>query len=325
MSNKCDAHEESYLRVVSAGFSDFVKVYDFNERKRSNNKIVESVLDNMEDLVHKGVMVNLGVLSQFYNHHQIQICAHSLNINLGYLGHTSATVAQAESKKSDPGIIGLLDITRIPRPYYGIIYDVLVTNAMAAMGLPPGDYILVITIDACIRNFINFTGCSIVEAVETATLHPSELLGIQNIKRTLNIGAEADLIFLDDDLKVMKFFIAVYKPPTSIGNYEYPHGVYIPSNFTIPDGNVFKFTLYLAGFIWYTCNGTSGTMRSSIPKYDTSTLSFTCIGSAPSYDPKKDAKNEFCLSDGAFSDITYIILTEAKNGAAPPNEECKLK
>ncbi|RIB00100.1 hypothetical protein C2G38_2235649 [Gigaspora rosea] len=35
----------------------------------------------------------------------------------------------------DPGIIGLLGTTRIPRPYYGIICDV-------AMGLPPGDYTL---------------------------------------------------------------------------------------------------------------------------------------------------------------------------------------
>ncbi|RIB23176.1 hypothetical protein C2G38_892656 [Gigaspora rosea] len=48
------------------------------------------------------------------------------------------------------------------------------------------------------------------------------------------------------------------KTPTSIGNYEYPKGVYIPSNFTIPDGNVFKFKLYLAGFVWKRCNGTSG-------------------------------------------------------------------
>ncbi|CAG8452645.1 9811_t:CDS:2 [Gigaspora rosea] len=58
-------------------------------------------------------------------------------------------------------------------------------------------------------------------------------------------------------------------------------------------------------------------------------MSFSCIASEPSYDPTKNAKNEFCLSksnagDGASSDITYIILTETKDGAAPPNEECKL-
>ncbi|CAG8563843.1 12877_t:CDS:2 [Gigaspora rosea] len=66
MSSKCSAHEESCLRVVSG--------------------------------VHTIVTVSLGVLSQFYNHHQIQMCVHSLNINLGYLGHSSATVAQAVEK-----------------------------------------------------------------------------------------------------------------------------------------------------------------------------------------------------------------------------------
>ncbi|CAG8555565.1 9840_t:CDS:2 [Gigaspora rosea] len=127
------------------------------------------------------------------------------------------------------------------------------------------------------------------------------------------------------------------KTPTSIGNYEYPKGVYIPSNFTIPDGNVFKFKLYLAGFVWKRCNGTSGqwvggaVFRSNIPKYDSSTMSFSCITSAPSYnDPTENANDELCLAknntgNGAFSDITYIILTEAKGGAAPPNTECGTK
>ncbi|CAG8533916.1 17168_t:CDS:2 [Dentiscutata heterogama] len=250
--SKRGAHEESHLRVASSGFSDFAKVYELNsEGKDQIVKIatvapeVEGVLDSVEDLVRAGVTVSLG--------------------------HSSATVAQAESAVEkgarfithlfnamqqfhhrDPGIIGLLGTTRIPRPYYGIICDsihvhpnsikmaydshpagaVLVTDAMAAMGLPPGDYTLgdipvrkvndervevigdgrlagsVITIDACVRNFRKFTGCTIVEAVEAATLHPAELLGIQNIKGTLNVGADADLVFLDDDLRVVKCFIA---------------------------------------------------------------------------------------------------------------------
>ncbi|RIB29658.1 hypothetical protein C2G38_2238768 [Gigaspora rosea] len=69
---------------------------------------------------------------------------------------------------------------------------------------------------------------------------------------------------------------------------------------------------------------------SAIPKFDTSAVSINCIASEPSYDPKKDVDNELCLStsntgDGAFSDITYLILTEAKDGAPPPNEECGTK
>ncbi|CAG8473306.1 21216_t:CDS:2 [Dentiscutata erythropus] len=252
MPSKRGAHEESHLRVASSGFSDFAMVYGLNsEGKDQIVKIVtvapevEGVLDSVEDLVRAGITVSLG--------------------------HSSATIAQAESAVEkgarfithlfnamqqfhhrDPGIIGLLGTTRIPRPYYGIICDsihvhpnsikmaydshpagaVLVTDAMAAMGLPLGDYTLgdipvrkvndervevigdgrlagsVITIDACVRNFRKFTGCTIVEAVEAATLHPAELLGIQNIKGTLNVGADADLVFLDDDLRVVKCFIA---------------------------------------------------------------------------------------------------------------------
>ncbi|CAG8452628.1 9810_t:CDS:2, partial [Gigaspora rosea] len=130
-------------------------VYGLNERKYQIVKVVtvapevESVLDSMGDLVHTG--------------------------------HSSATVAKAESTVEkearfithlinamqqfhhihhrDPGIIGLLGTTRL---YYGIICDgihmhpnsikmaydshpkgaVLVTDAMTAMGLPPGDYTL---------------------------------------------------------------------------------------------------------------------------------------------------------------------------------------
>ncbi|CAG8791673.1 21273_t:CDS:2, partial [Racocetra persica] len=47
------------------------------------------------------------------------------------------------------------------------------------------------------------------------------------------------------------------KAPTSIGDPVYPHGINIPSNFTIPSGNVFKFTLKLAGFVWYLCDTSS--------------------------------------------------------------------
>ncbi|CAG8714680.1 7582_t:CDS:2, partial [Scutellospora calospora] len=45
-----------------------------------------------------------------------------------------------------------------------------------------------------------------------------------------------------------------FKAPTSIGNYEYPKGINIPENFTIPAGNVFKFVVYTGGYIWYKCN-----------------------------------------------------------------------
>ncbi|KAF9116345.1 hypothetical protein BGX27_003338 [Mortierella sp. AM989] len=66
----------------------------------------------------------------------------------------------------------------------------------------------VITLDECIRNFIKFTHCSVIEALEAVTLHPASLLGIQENKGVIKPGADADLVFLSDDLFIKRVFVA---------------------------------------------------------------------------------------------------------------------
>ncbi|CAG8751664.1 23397_t:CDS:2, partial [Dentiscutata erythropus] len=138
----------------------------------------------------------------------------------------------------------------------------------------------------------------------------------------------------------------------------YPYGVYIPSNFTIPAGNVFKFKLYSGGYFWFKCNRTSGNWDidqvrnvyfnheedlfhypylavalldfrgiSAIPKYDDSTMIVTVIGTAPSLNPRENRDSEIIFvnstaGNGAFSDVTYLIFTDVKGGLAPPSKEC---
>ncbi|KAI8967293.1 hypothetical protein BDF20DRAFT_908495 [Mycotypha africana] len=108
---------------------------------------------------------------------------------------------------------------------------VLVTDALSAAGLPAGIHRLggrdvevrgvsgayikgtntlagsTISIDHCVRNFKKFTRCTNVEALEAATLHPAQCLGIQDRKGTLNPGADADMVFLDDDLNLKRVFV----------------------------------------------------------------------------------------------------------------------
>ncbi|KAG2228485.1 hypothetical protein INT48_008653 [Thamnidium elegans] len=108
---------------------------------------------------------------------------------------------------------------------------VLVTDALAGAYLQPGIYQLggrdvevrgasgayvkgtdtlagsTVSIDHCVRNFKNFTRCTVVEALEAATLHPAQTLGIQDTKGTLNAGADADILFLNDDLEIQKVFV----------------------------------------------------------------------------------------------------------------------
>ncbi|KAI8871042.1 Metallo-dependent hydrolase [Ramicandelaber brevisporus] len=107
---------------------------------------------------------------------------------------------------------------------------IIITDAISSMGLAPGKYTLgkmcvekfedraliegtetlagVITpMNECVRNFIKYTECSLVEAIEAATLHPAKLLGIQKTKGTLAYGADADLIFIDDEVNVLRTFV----------------------------------------------------------------------------------------------------------------------
>ncbi|CAG8766617.1 19758_t:CDS:2, partial [Gigaspora rosea] len=69
-------------------------------------------------------------------------------------------------------------------------------------------------------------------------------------------------------------------------------------------------------------------VRTAIPEYDNSAMTVTPIGVAPSSDPTKNSPSELNLSisgNGAFSNITYLILTDTDGGVAPPSSECGTK
>jgi N-acetylglucosamine-6-phosphate deacetylase len=101
----------------------------------------------------------------------------------------------------------------------------LVTDAMAAMGMPPGNYWLgdqevivdetsarlkdgtlagsILTMDQAIRNVIEFTGCSVAEALTMATKTPAAVLNLAQYKGQLCPGFDADITLLDHDLHVV--------------------------------------------------------------------------------------------------------------------------
>ncbi len=96
----------------------------------------------------------------------------------------------------------------------------LVTDAMGALGCPPGEYLLgdfpvvvdetsarlrngtlagsILTADQAVRNLITFTGCSLGEAVQTMSLTPAQLLKLDNTLGNIAPGKQADLVLLTD-------------------------------------------------------------------------------------------------------------------------------
>lgn len=51
-------------------------------------------------------------------------------------------------------------------------------------------------------------GCNTVEALECATLHPAQLLGLSDHKGTLSYESDADFVMLDEQLNVLSTHIA---------------------------------------------------------------------------------------------------------------------
>jgi N-acetylglucosamine-6-phosphate deacetylase len=100
----------------------------------------------------------------------------------------------------------------------------IVTDAMTAMGMPPGQYTLgeravtvdatsarlkdgllagsILTMDAAVRNMIEFTGCSLVDAIAMASSTPAQVIGMAYRKGQIAVGLDADLVVFDESLHV---------------------------------------------------------------------------------------------------------------------------
>jgi N-acetylglucosamine-6-phosphate deacetylase len=105
----------------------------------------------------------------------------------------------------------------------------LVTDAMAALGMGPGDYVLgdyavrveddaarladgtlagcVLSLDAMLRAFLSYSGATAAEALPTVTTTPARLLGLGDWLGRVAPGCAADLVLLSPDLRVVETFV----------------------------------------------------------------------------------------------------------------------
>nr|UEK51553.1 GluNAc-6P deacetylase-like protein [Parasacculina yatsui] len=77
-----------------------------------------------------------------------------------------------------------------------------------------------VTMDACVRNLVAATGCSVAAALEAASLRPAEVLRLAPRRGTLQPSARADLVILSPQLHVLATFIdgeRVYVAPGYAG------------------------------------------------------------------------------------------------------------
>jgi len=105
----------------------------------------------------------------------------------------------------------------------------LVTDAMAALGMGPGEYALgdyrvsvddesarlddgtlagcVLSLDTMLRAFLAYSGATAAEALPTITTTPARLLGLAGRLGRVAPGYDADLVLLSPDLRVVETFV----------------------------------------------------------------------------------------------------------------------
>lgn len=97
----------------------------------------------------------------------------------------------------------------------------LITDAVTACNIGPyqhqlkGDKFITpdgtlsgsnITMLQAVQNCVSHCGISITDAIDMASLHPARLIGQDNFKGKIKVGYQADLLLLDESLKLKKVF-----------------------------------------------------------------------------------------------------------------------
>ncbi|HYF90810.1 MAG TPA: N-acetylglucosamine-6-phosphate deacetylase [Symbiobacteriaceae bacterium] len=111
----------------------------------------------------------------------------------------------------------------------GVDRVLLVTDAMAAAGMPDGEYNAggliatvkdgavrlpsgtlagsVLTMARAVRNMVHLVGVGLAEAVAMATVNPARKQGLAHRKGSIAPGMDADLVLLDEQLNVMETIV----------------------------------------------------------------------------------------------------------------------
>ncbi len=231
---RAGAHNPTYLRAPALD--------EIDQYASSNNVRVVTLapelpgaLDLITQFRARGILVSAG-------HSDASYSEATAGFDSGISWGTHLFNAMSQFTHREPGLVGALLSSDIP---CGMIVDgihahpaavkmawrakgarglTLVTDAMSAMGMPPGRYSLgdrsvivdkssarldngtlagsILQMDSAIQNMMDYTGCSLADAVTMASTTPARVVGIDKQKGRIVSGFDADLVVLDESLRV---------------------------------------------------------------------------------------------------------------------------
>lgn len=232
---KKGAHNPNYLRLATleavANWSPATGV-----RLVTLAPELPGALEVIEALSSRGVLISAGHSAATYDE---ALAGFDAGVRYG----THLFNAMPSLMPRDPGLVGAL--LTDDRPTVGLIADGvhthpamiklvwqalgprrlnLVTDAMAALGMPPGSYLLgdyevivdgtccrlasgslagsILAMDQALRNLVSLTGCPLEDALQTITTTPARAIGLDHERGQIAPSYVADLVLLSLDLHV---------------------------------------------------------------------------------------------------------------------------
>ena len=239
-SDKKGAHNPAYLRPATpAGIEGWSP--EGSVRLVTLAPELPGALDAIAELVRRGVVVSAGHSTATFEQATAafdtgaRYATHLFNAMPALHHREPGLVAAA---LSDPRItVGLIpDGLHVHPALVALVWRLLgpdrlnlVTDAMAAMGMTPGDYVLgdfrvsvdessarlldgtlagcVLSLDAILRAFRAYTGASLPDIIATVTSTPARLLGLDDGRGHIRPGAPADLVLMTATGEIVETYV----------------------------------------------------------------------------------------------------------------------
>ncbi len=244
------AQDPRYIRNPDPAEYEELLAYSSSIKRWSAAPELEGAIDFARYARGKGVLVSLAHTDAVYEEALLGFeNGYTLATHLysGMAGVTRknarryAGAVEAAFLIDDMDVELIADGIHLPTPLLQLVYKIkgpaktaLITDAMRAAGMPPGDSMLghyrdglkviveegvaklpdrsafagsVATADRLVRTMVRQAGIPLADTIQMITATPANILGIGDSKGSLTAGKDADIVIFDEDIQIQKTII----------------------------------------------------------------------------------------------------------------------
>ncbi len=244
--SQCGAQDPRYIRDPDPHeYEDMLNRYPFIKRWSAAPEL-KGALELGKSLTSKGILAAIAHTDAIYEevidafdkgythatHFYSAMSGVTRRNGLRYAG-----VIESAYLIDDMTVEIIADGAHLPAPLLKLIYKIkgpdktaLITDAMRAAGMPPGESILgslhdgikvivedgvaklpdrssfagsVATADRLVRTMISLANIPLTDAIKMISITPATIMGIANKKGSLEKGKDADIVIFDKDIKIL--------------------------------------------------------------------------------------------------------------------------